>query len=313
MVVNATVIAPEDEGDAAFNLTVSEISSSSTSVGSFAALSATGDIASLSEMLEKGVSTKGFGSMGALTFEFGFEDRVAAFQSNGTIGNSSIEVDFGKDGFAYSWDHTNVALDVQTSEFPLPIEIALREFGIGLKTPIAASDEDQDFGMSFTIADLLVNDEIWGIVDPAEILPRTPITASFDISGTGKLFTDLFDLEGLMSNEIPGQLNEVALNTLMVKGGGAEITGNGAFTVDNDTIDPLTGLPTPVGELTLRAEGVNGLIDNLISMGLLPEEEAMGARMMMGMFTVVEGDDVLTTKIEAGADGSVSANGQRIK
>ena len=50
------------------------------------------------------------------------------------------------------------------------------------------------------------------------------------------------------------------------------------------------------------------------AMGLLPEEQAMGARMMMGLFAV-PGDqpDSLKSKVEFTQDGQVLANGQRLK
>ncbi len=48
-------------------------------------------------------------------------------------------------------------------------------------------------------------------------------------------------------------------------------------------------------------------------MGLLPEQEAMGFRMMMSMFTVATGDDTMTSKIEINEQGHILANGQRIQ
>jgi hypothetical protein len=39
----------------------------------------------------------------------------------------------------------------------------------------------------------------------------------------------------------------------------------------------------------------------------------MGARMMMGLFAVPAGDDVLTSVIEVNEQGHVLANGQRLK
>ena len=59
--------------------------------------------------------------------------------------------------------------------------------------------------------------------------------------------------------------------------------------------------------------GANALIEKLIGMGLLSEDDAMGARMMMGMFAVPAGDDTLTSKIEVNDEGHVLANGQRLK
>jgi hypothetical protein len=54
-------------------------------------------------------------------------------------------------------------------------------------------------------------------------------------------------------------------------------------------------------------------MDNLVAMGLLPEEQVMGARMMLGLFTVPTGDDQLTTTIEVNAEGQILANGQRLQ
>ncbi|MGB5067092.1 MAG: DUF2125 domain-containing protein, partial [Albidovulum sp.] len=59
--------------------------------------------------------------------------------------------------------------------------------------------------------------------------------------------------------------------------------------------------------------GGNGLIDKLVGMGLVPEDQAKGVRLMMGLFAVKTGDDTLTSKIEFKEDGGVYANGQRIQ
>jgi hypothetical protein len=48
-------------------------------------------------------------------------------------------------------------------------------------------------------------------------------------------------------------------------------------------------------------------------MGLLPEDQVMGARMMMGVFATPVGDDMLTSTIEVNAEGHVIANGQRLQ
>jgi len=49
-------------------------------------------------------------------------------------------------------------------------------------------------------------------------------------------------------------------------------------------------------------------------MGLVAEEQAMGARMMMGLFAVAGADeDTLNSKIEVNEQGQVFANGQRLR
>ena len=73
-------------------------------------------------------------------------------------------------------------------------------------------------------------------------------------------------------------------------------------------------MPKPVGAVDLSLSGGNGLLDKLIAMGLFPQEQAMGVRMMMGLFAVPgDAPDTLNSKIEFTQDGQILANGQRIK
>jgi hypothetical protein len=47
--------------------------------------------------------------------------------------------------------------------------------------------------------------------------------------------------------------------------------------------------------------------------GLLPEEELMGFRLMLGMFADVVGDDHLVSQIEITPLGQILLNGQRLR
>ena len=54
--------------------------------------------------------------------------------------------------------------------------------------------------------------------------------------------------------------------------------------------------------------------DEVVTMGLIPQEQALGGRMMMGLLTVPgEGEDSLTSRIEFTEEGGILANGQQIK
>jgi len=119
---------------------------------------------------------------------------------------------------------------------------------------------------------------------------------------------------GEIENEVPGELHAVTLNGLTLSAAGALLTGSGDFTFDNSDLVTFAGMPAPTGEVDMKLVGGNGLIDKLVGMGLLPEEQAMGARMMLGLFARPgDGEDTLVSKIEVKGDGSVSANGQRLR
>jgi hypothetical protein len=73
------------------------------------------------------------------------------------------------------------------------------------------------------------------------------------------------------------------------------------------------GMPMPLGAIDLKLVGANGLMDKLVTMGLMPQDQAMFARMMMGLYAVPAGEDEMTSKIEFKEGGEILANGQRIQ
>jgi hypothetical protein len=119
------------------------------------------------------------------------------------------------------------------------------------------------------------------------------------------------DLPALIASEetgvpyipAPESLN---ITELGLKVAGAALAGTGAFTFDNSM-----GIPMPLGEANINVTGANALIDGLIAIGVMTEEDAMGARMMMGMFMVPGANpDELTSKIEAKEGMQILVNGQ---
>jgi hypothetical protein len=167
------------------------------------------------------------------------------------------------------------------------------------------------------LRDLAVSEMIWGMIDPGAALPHDPLTVAIELSGMGRLFFDMMDpaqaMQATSGSEIPGELESLSLDELTVRGAGAEILGSGAFTFDFADFQTIPGVPRPEGELNLAINGVNGLIDTLVQMGLVPQQQVMGAQMMMGAFARPVGEDMLETKIEITGDGQILANGQRIQ
>ena len=72
-------------------------------------------------------------------------------------------------------------------------------------------------------------------------------------------------------------------------------------------------MPRPEGKITVGIKGANQLVDNLIALGLLSEDNAMGFRMGLAMFARPgAGPDELTSEIEF-KEGGLFANGQRLQ
>ena len=248
---------------------------------------------------------------------FNFQESGDTVQGSSKTEKGAFSVAMDESQLMYAGSASNMQLQMMGGDIPFPVELALAESGFSLKMPISKSDEAQDYALSLTLGDFTMSDMIWGMFDPAGQLPRDPATIALDLSGKARMFFDLMDpdqIESLDGGEMmPGELNAVSLNNLTVRAAGAELTGSGGFTFDNADLQTFGGVPAPDGAVDLKLVGGNGLLDKLVAMGLLPEEQAQGARMMMGLFAVPSGDDTLTSKIEVKPDGQILANGQRLQ
>lgn len=276
------------------------------------------DMNDMAAMMEAGFAFDGSFTHDGSQFTMDFDDDGEQMQINSQSGSGLFRVAMGDDGLLYDIATDNLKMTFAGAELPFPVDIAMEQSGFKLLAPVSKSEEPQDFALALTLGDFTVSDAIWGMIDPAGQLPRDPATIALDLTGKASLFFNLFDpeeMEEIESGEtMPGELNSLTLNALTVRAAGAELTGDGAFTFDNSDMVTFSGMPAPDGAVDLSLTGGNALLDKLVAMGLLPEEQAMGARMMMGLFAVPgAGEDNLTSKIEVKPDGQILANGQRLQ
>lgn len=252
----------------------------------------------------------------------GYDLTFSGADGSGTINTTSegaeFDVSLNPGGVAYGVAQRGVTMNMLLTEFPLPISVAAAEMATNFLIPLQKSEQDQDFGMGISLSGLTMSDAIWGIFDPTGQLPRTPANLIVDLSGTAKILFDFLDpaqAEVLdMTENAPGQVNTLTLNELELDAAGARLTGKGDFRFDNSDLVTFDGFPRPEGGIDLTLMGGNVLIDKLVGMGLLPQDQAMGARMMMGLFAVPgEGEDTLNSRIEVNPEGHVMANGQRLR
>lgn len=251
---------------------------------------------------------------GANVFSVQSPEGNVLFKSTAAVGNMAVTM--GAAGLGYDWESVDINMDMQVPGFPLPVALSVAKSAANFTLPIKPGLEEQDFAFGVALEDFTLSDAIWGLFDPAGQLPRDPATILVDLAGTAKIIMDIFDQadsERVQRGESMGELNTLAINSLVLDAVGAVISGEGSFTFDNTDTDTFDGIARPEGALDLRVEGLNALIDTLVNMGILPSEQALGARMMMGLFTVPGGEDVLTSKIEINAEGRILANGQMIR
>lgn len=256
-----------------------------------------------------------------------YEDLVLAFNGSGfegdgpngvgsySLGAGRLVADVADGVVSMETTGTNLAMSMQSPDIPLPsISAFIAESGMAFTFPMVMSEDPQDYKLAFAYRGLTVEDSIWDLFDPQGILPRDPATISLDLSGKMEWLIDLLSGAEPQPGEIPALVYDVAINDLTIDLVGASVEGSGAFELNHDDYISFDGIPAPIGDASFVITGANGLLDNLVEMGLMPEEQVLGVRMMMGIFaTPGEGDDVLTSTIETTADGQVFANGQRLK
>ncbi len=247
-------------------------------------------------------------------FDFSFSERgkKTAIASQSSGGN--LAMDMNAESISYGLGAQGAKASVQTPDLPFPVDYEFGELQANMAMPIRKSETPSDFSTLIKLVDFNTSDLIWGLGDPSGALPHDPATIILDLSGKVQLLVDLMDAEVMSQTDQPGLLHALTLKALQLKIAGAELTGNGAFTFDNNDMETFPYFPRPDGTLDLKLVGGNGLLDKLIQMGLVQEDQAMGARLMMGLIAQRgEGEDTLTSKIEVKDGGQVYANGQRLK
>lgn len=277
-----------------------------------------GGVKELSSALAGGASSSTSISHGAASYSLDFVDGSDNFSMNGTAESGLFEIGLSADALSYDIGNTGLDFVVTGSDIPLPeIAMTMGEFGFGLMMPVSKSAEPQDFSFGLTLADLGVSDMIWAMIDQGGQLPHDPATIILDLSGKANFLFDLFDPDSMamVDSEMPAEIHALDINQMRLAVAGADLTGTGSFTFDMDNLETFEGVPAPTGKLSLTLVGANALLDKLVAMGLIPEDQAMGARMMMGLFARPgDGEDTLQSDIEIdGATGAVSANGQRLQ
>ncbi|MCX8509134.1 MAG: hypothetical protein ORN49_09700 [Rhodobacteraceae bacterium] len=271
------------------------------------------DMADLNAALQAGLSMEGSFDFGGGSYKLEGIGADGNFIADSSGGAGKLTLKMSKDGLAYGGESVDSKMALSGSSMPFPVEATIAQTALSMVMPVSMSDTAQPASLLLKIVDLGVSDSLWGLIDPTAKLPHDPATLVLDLSGSLKPLVNLFDAKetaafasaatgGAGSPKLHFEASEAKINQLQLKAVGAELTGTGAVTLDNAATPPK-----PVGGVDLNLTGANKLMDNLVAMGLVPQEQ------MMGMFAVPAGEDAYTSKIEFKEDGGIYVNGQRIQ
>lgn len=304
--------ADGETGPSTLKVNVTMADMEATTNGNFLSAAAMADMAAA---LKAGFASDGTINTGATTYDMEVTDATGVTKITGKSATNSIGFSMDATSLSYSGGATGAELSMSGPEIPFPqINLAYAEAAFDFLMPVGATEAPADFAFLTKIVDMTISDEIWGMFDPTGQLPRDPATIVIDTKGTATLTTDLMDPAAMeaLGDQAPGELNSLDINELRAKIAGAELTGNGALTFDNTDLVTYGGMPAPTGKIDLKLVGGNTLMDKLVAMGLLPEDQVMGFRMMLSMFANATGEDELSSTLEF-KDGGFFANGQQLQ
>jgi len=272
-------------------------------------------MANMATALNSGFTTESSFSFGAMALEADITEGSGPVKVTGSASGGDLVLGIDKDRINYGSTLTGASFTASGPEIPFPeVVVTFGETAFNILMPVSKSDTPQDFALLTKMVDFTISEDVWGLVDPGATLTRDPATIILDVNGTGFWKQDIMDpalqMEGI---EPPGELTSLDLTQILVKAAGTEVGATGELTFDNTDLTSFDGVPAPTGSINVSIKGANALIDNLIAMGILPADQAMGARMMLGLFARPgAAPDELTSVIEF-KDGGLFANGQQLQ
>ncbi len=272
-------------------------------------------MANMALALNSGFTMDSAFSFGAMAMDLDITEASGPTKVTATATGGGFNVAMDKTRLNYGTALNGAKFTMSGAEIPFPqVDLAFAESAFNVVMPVSKSDVAQDFSFLTKVVDFTVSEDVWGLFDPAGTLARDPATVIVDLKGKGFWKQDIMDPALQMDGaQPPGQLDSLDLTQVLAKAAGAEVSATGALAFDNTDLQTFGGVPRPDGKIAVNIKGANKLVDNLIALGILSEDDAMGFRMGLGMFARPgAAPDELVSEIEF-RDGGLFANGMQFR
>jgi hypothetical protein len=205
---------------------------------------------------------------------------------------------------------TDIIYNVSAMGMP-PMKVTLDSSVTTFAVPLDNVDDVKQAAIKMGMTGLELDPMIWAMFDPQGLLPKDKANLDIDISAGVKWLEKMAAFDPMkMASGLPVQFEDVKINALNLNAMGADLKTDGAFSVDTSSFPPAAS-----GTANVSIKGVNDLMGKLTAAGLLPGQNAMMAKGMMGVFFKQggEGVDHLTSQIMIAPNGSITANGIPLK
>lgn len=268
--------------------------------------------ADFAKALQGGLAISMTGSQESSSAKSSLQDGPTSYDLVVDSKSSESAVSFDKDKLSIKGASDGSDVSFSSPELPAPIGLTLGKAAMNLSAPVMSGDKTEDFAIAFGVDNVVLTDESWKALDPGAALDHGPASFNVDLAGNGVfdwflLMSDQTDEDVTISEGFsPQNLN---INDISLQLAGAALKVAGALTFKNEAAMPL-----PVGKIDINVNGINGLVDGLVKIGVLNEADAGQFKMMQASFLKPgEEPDSGNATIEMREDGSVFVNDQRVQ
>lgn len=238
-------------------------------------------------------------STGAITYSVSGQDVTGPVNITGGFSGTELGLKLDAEAVEYGFAMNGASFDAAVPDLPVPVRAGWGEMGFWLALPVAQTTDPQDYSASVRLVDVTMDETLWSMFDPGRQLKRDPMTLILDLAGQMAWTVDILAPGALEAAANPANLYSMDLKEVVARAFGAGATATGGLTFDTADLVTFGGIPAPTGKITVTLTGINALIDTAVSMGLMPEDQVMGVRMMMGMLARPgAGPDELVSEIE---------------
>lgn len=214
-----------------------------------------------------------------------------------------------KDGIVSSGGQaTDLVYNVSAMGMP-PMKVSIDLVDSLMAMPLDNVNAVKPAQIKMALTGLDLDPMIWSMIDPKGVLPKDKANLEIDVSGEAKWAQKIAEIDTTsLATGMPVQFENAKITAFNLNALGATVEASGAFDIDSNKFPPSAS-----GQADIAIKGADALMTKLTEAGILPAQNAMMAKGMMGVFFQSRGLDELFSQIVIGPDGSISANGFPLK
>lgn len=259
------------------------------------------------------------------TPELRFDAAEARLAAEGPRGEATLRLDSGPGRttvapgprrFDLRTDAADTALQLDGTELSFPVTAEIGQAELDLSVPVSPSQGPRDAALDLSLDEIRPDPDFRERLDPSGALPTDPGRLALDLRGRVAPRISLYDITALASalrGERPAAaLRRLEIDSAELDAAGARATADGTLTAPETAEDDPPA--PPEGEIELRLTGADALIGALVDSGAISWWNGAAARLALGYFTTATDEaDTVTSTLSFAPDGTIRANGQRIR